>query len=95
MAIKTRGLSNEYGHEMTLEEFKRWLKKFDSDRDGRISREELQDAVRFTGGWFSTWKHRRAVNDADADGNGFIDEKEMNNLIEFAQRTLGVKIVAY
>ncbi|KAI4321520.1 hypothetical protein MLD38_034890 [Melastoma candidum] len=95
MAIKTRGLSKDGCREMTAEEFKRWLKKFDSDRDGKISREELQDAVRFTGGWFSTWKHRRAVNDADADGNGFIDDVEMNNLLEFAQRTLGMKIVAF
>ncbi|KAI4389546.1 hypothetical protein MLD38_001761 [Melastoma candidum] len=95
MAIKTRGVSTEDGHVMTAEEFKRWLKKFDSDRDGRISREELQDAIRFTGGLFSMWKQRRAVNAADADGNGFIDDDEMNNLVEFAQKTLGVKIVAF
>ncbi|GJN00344.1 hypothetical protein PR202_ga17769 [Eleusine coracana subsp. coracana] len=28
--------------EVTVEEFRAWLSQFDTDRDGRISREELQ-----------------------------------------------------
>ncbi|CAD6343838.1 unnamed protein product [Miscanthus lutarioriparius] len=32
--------------ELTVEEFRAWLAQFDADRDGRISREELQHALR-------------------------------------------------
>uniref|UniRef100_A0A6N2N069 EF-hand domain-containing protein n=1 Tax=Salix viminalis TaxID=40686 RepID=A0A6N2N069_SALVM len=69
----------------------RWLKTFDADKDGRISREELEDAM--PGGWFTRWKGKRGVRSADSDGNGFIEESEINNLVELAQKYLGVKIL--
>ncbi|KAG5573488.1 hypothetical protein H5410_063254 [Solanum commersonii] len=31
----------------------------------------------------------------DANGNRYIDENEFNNLVEFAQKNLGVRIVSY
>ncbi|KAB5526709.1 hypothetical protein DKX38_020556 [Salix brachista] len=76
---------------MSIEEFKRWLKTFDADKDGRISRKELEDAM--PGGWFTRWKGKRGVRSADSDGNGFIEESEINNLVELAQKYLGVKIL--
>ncbi|KAI9200453.1 hypothetical protein LWI28_008180 [Acer negundo] len=78
--------------EMTINEFKRWLKKLDADKDGRISREELADAVRGTGGWFARFKAKRGVRSVDSNGNGFIDESEFKNLVEFAEKHLGVRI---
>ncbi|URE00409.1 hypothetical protein MUK42_19756 [Musa troglodytarum] len=78
---------------MTVEEFKEWLMKFDTDRDGRISREELKRAIRSIRGRFSGWKSRRGISYADSDGSGFIDEGEMDNLVAFARKSLGLKIV--
>ncbi|KAK4859146.1 hypothetical protein QYF36_000178 [Acer negundo] len=76
---------------MTINEFKRWLKKLDADKDGRISREELADAVRGTGGWFARFKAKRGVRSVDSNGNGFIDESEFKNLVEFAEKHLDGK----
>lgn len=80
---------------MTAEEFKAWLKQFDSIGDERISRNELRSAIRRLGGWFSTWKSGEGMKQADADGNGFIDDGEISNLIAFAQKKLAMKIITY
>ncbi|CAL9179066.1 unnamed protein product [Musa hybrid cultivar] len=98
MAIRTTSTAattttRSVNGDMTVEEFKEWLMKFDTDRDGRISREELQRAIRSIRGRFSGWKSRRGIRYADSDGSGFIDEGEMDNLVEFAQTSLGLRIV--
>ncbi|GJM98607.1 hypothetical protein PR202_ga15635 [Eleusine coracana subsp. coracana] len=46
--------------------------------------------ARFTG-----WRSRQGISYADADGDGYIDDSEVDGLIEFAQKSLGLKIVAY
>lgn len=95
MAIKSRCVTSDGKRVMTTEELKRWLKKFDVDKDGRISKKELREAVRATGGRFARFKSRLGVRSADANGNGFVDEDELDNLVEFAQKHLGVKIVNF
>ncbi|KDP38366.1 hypothetical protein JCGZ_04291 [Jatropha curcas] len=95
MAIMaTRSIPDDGTREMTVEQFKRWLKSFDTDGDDRISNEELADAVRVKGGWFARWKGQRGIKSADSDGNGFVDENEIDNLIEFAQKHLRIKIIS-
>ncbi|KAE9457139.1 hypothetical protein C3L33_10952, partial [Rhododendron williamsianum] len=91
----TRSVSTDGKREMTIDEFKKWLKKFDINGDGRISEEDLREAVRASGGWFPGQKSKVGIRLADANGNGFIEESEIRNLAEFAQKHLGVKIVAY
>lgn len=86
--------SRDGRREMTVEQFKQRLKRFDGDRDGRISKSELREAVLANGGWFSRWKGHRGIRMADHDNDGFIDESEMKNLVEFAQAEFGVKIKA-
>lgn len=81
--------------ELTVEEFKNWLMRFDTDRDGRISKEELRRAIRSLGARYSGWKSGRGVRGADANGDGFLDDAEIENLISFAQRSLGLKIVVF
>ncbi|KAL7262108.1 hypothetical protein ACSBR1_000483 [Camellia fascicularis] len=91
----TRAVSSDGKREMTIEEFKQWLKKFDANKDGRMSEHELREAIHVAGGWFAGQKSRIGVRSADANGNGFIEDSEINNLVEFAQKNLGVRIVAY
>ncbi|KAI3968098.1 hypothetical protein MKX01_007884 [Papaver californicum] len=83
------------GKQMSMEEFKLWLKGFDKDGDGRISKQELREALRKAGGWFTTWKSGPGVRSADANHDGFINENEMSNLVGFATKELGIEIVYY
>ncbi|PPD84000.1 hypothetical protein GOBAR_DD19046 [Gossypium barbadense] len=59
-----------------MDEFKQWLKKFDADNDGRISKEEFLSAIYETGGQFAWCKSRRAIKSADAEGSGFVALEE-------------------
>ncbi|KAF7830635.1 polcalcin Phl p 7 [Senna tora] len=79
---------------MSLEEFKRWLMRFDGNGDGRISEVELREAVRVMKGWglFSSWNTKKAIKSADANHDGFIDHHEFNNLIHFADKHLNIII---
>ncbi|CAL5084103.1 unnamed protein product [Urochloa decumbens] len=79
---------------ITVPEFKRWLKQFDTNHDGRISRKELQEAIRRRGAWFSGLRAHFAVRHADRNHNGFVDDSEIDGLIEFAERELGFRITA-
>lgn len=95
MAIKSRGFSSDGKRIMSLEEFKQWLKKFDRNKDGRISRAELKEAISFTGGHFATWKSWRGLRSVDSNDNGFIDDNEISHLFEFAQKHLGIRIIDF
>lgn len=83
-------------HKLTPEEFKLWLMTFDDDKDGRISRDELRKAIRVTrGGRFTAFKGWRGVRSVDANRNGYIDINEIENLVDFADKVLGLKVVRY
>lgn len=80
--------------EMSEEDFKKWLKRFDSNRDGRITVEELRNAIKASGGWFfCTQKAKHGMKKADENFNGVIDDTEIGNLVEFAQKHMGVRII--
>uniref|UniRef100_A0A0D9XEI3 EF-hand domain-containing protein n=1 Tax=Leersia perrieri TaxID=77586 RepID=A0A0D9XEI3_9ORYZ len=82
-------------NENTVREFKEWLRQFDTDRDGRISRDELRQAMRAVGVKFTGIKCRRGMNLADADGDGYLDDSEIDGLIEYWGKRLGLGVVAY
>ncbi|KAK8940921.1 hypothetical protein KSP39_PZI010245 [Platanthera zijinensis] len=91
MAIK-HVRSSEAG--MTVEEFKDWLMRFDDDCDGRISKDELRKAIRSIGVRFSWWKSRRGIRLSDSNNDGLLDDGEIDNLVSFMQKDLGLKITA-
>ncbi|KAK4277495.1 hypothetical protein QN277_015487 [Acacia crassicarpa] len=80
---------------MSLEEFKRWLRCFDSNRDGRISHSELREAVRLSSGLFASWKSKSDIESSDANHNGFIDDCEFRNLAHFAEKYLHITITRF
>ncbi|KAM3275793.1 hypothetical protein ACQJBY_044264 [Aegilops geniculata] len=82
------------GDDMTADEFKEWIRRFDADRDGRISRDELRRAMRALRVRFTRRRSRSGISYADADGDGYIDDSEIDGLVEFARTNLGLRIVA-
>ncbi|KAI4336968.1 hypothetical protein L6164_015433 [Bauhinia variegata] len=82
-------------HVMSVDEFKRWLNRFDTNNDGRISKAELREAVRQTGAHFATWKTSRGFKSADINGDGFIDKNEFKNLVDFAEKYLNIIVVNF
>lgn len=92
----TKGISGDGAREMTVEEFRQWLKRFDSDGDGRISKEELQEAIHLVGGWFAKRRTRAALQSADANHDGFLNDDEIDRLlIHLAFNYFKVRIVPY
>ncbi|KAI8001189.1 hypothetical protein LOK49_LG09G00557 [Camellia lanceoleosa] len=81
-----KGLSPDDKIEMMIEQFKVWLmREYDAGKDGRISKNELREAVRAAGGWFSAWNSSHGIKSADKNGNGFVNENEIN-LADFGQK---------
>uniref|UniRef100_A0ACD5Y8U9 Uncharacterized protein n=2 Tax=Avena sativa TaxID=4498 RepID=A0ACD5Y8U9_AVESA len=96
MAIRnTQVATRSIDGDMTADEFKQWLCRFDVDRDGRISRDELRCAMRALRTRFSGYKSKRCIEYADTDGDGYIKDNEVDGLIDYAQRSLGLRIVTY
>ncbi|KAG9450905.1 hypothetical protein H6P81_010870 [Aristolochia fimbriata] len=80
--------------EMTVDGFKEWLKQFDADKDGRISKEELREALRNKGFGFlsAAWKGHKGVQHADRNKNGYVDIDEVDSLVALARNVWGMKI---
>lgn len=89
--VTTQPRSKDRITEVSMEEFKKWLKQFDGDGDGRIDKEE--EAIRATGGWFTKVKARRLLNSVDRNSNGFLDDDEITKLAVFAHKQFGFRIV--
>ncbi|KAK9012952.1 hypothetical protein V6N11_023619 [Hibiscus sabdariffa] len=79
--------------EMTVDEFKAWLSRFDADHDGQINKEELKDALHSLRVRFGWWKARQGMKEADCNHDGQIESaKEIEKLVNFAQKRLHMKI---
>lgn len=78
--------------EMSINEFRAWIMRFDADRDGSINKDELKHALHSIRSWFTWWKAREAIKEADTNANGQIDAKEIEKLATYAQHHLNMKI---
>ncbi|KAB1199686.1 putative calcium-binding protein CML10 [Morella rubra] len=68
----------------TEEQLRGMFKRFDTNRDGRLNRQELRNAFRGLGSAASGWRAFRAIGHADGNGDGQISESELDNLVEYA-----------
>ncbi|KVI02684.1 Calcium-binding EF-hand [Cynara cardunculus var. scolymus] len=94
MAIM-RCIRLEPNRSMTVDEFRAWLRTYDDNHDGRISQEELKEALHGLKIWFGRWKAQKAMASVDSNRSGAIDNAtEMEKLVKFAQKHLHFKIYA-
>ncbi|TXG52396.1 hypothetical protein EZV62_021565 [Acer yangbiense] len=57
------------------------FKRYDTDHDGCLSREELTSAFHSLGSIFPGW---RALHHADANKDGYVSESEFQQLVNYA-----------
>ena len=62
------------------------FKKFDTNNDNKLSREDLKKAFAYLGSDIPNFRADRALVHADANKDGFIDEREMDELVKYAVR---------
>ncbi|KAL5777800.1 hypothetical protein ACOSP7_010726 [Xanthoceras sorbifolium] len=68
---------------LTEEQWKVWLRGFDTNGDGRLSKEELKNALESLGSSFPTWRSWRALYHADENGDGYISDNELDGLVKY------------
>lgn len=68
------------------EEMKEIFREHDLDGDGRLSISELVKAFGFLGNILPFYKAHYGLAHADADGDGFICEDELDKLVNYAEK---------
>ncbi|KAK7859722.1 polcalcin jun o 2 [Quercus suber] len=64
---------------LSEEQLKGLLKRYDTNGDGKLSKNELKAAFRSLGLHFSGWRAGQALRHADANGDGYAWPKLSNN----------------
>ncbi|KAK3231391.1 hypothetical protein Dsin_003272 [Dipteronia sinensis] len=68
----------------TMEQLRGMFWRYDTNRDGRLSRKELKEAFNCLGSSIPGWRAHRALNRADDNGDGYISEEEVDELVSYA-----------
>ncbi|KAK3029433.1 hypothetical protein RJ639_037718 [Escallonia herrerae] len=77
---------------LSKEDLRGLLKRFDTDGNGKLSKDELKVAFQSLGLRLSGWRAGRAVRRTDADGDGQISEDEMLELVKYCTTKWGFSI---
>ncbi|KAK7858610.1 calcium-binding protein cml39 [Quercus suber] len=59
------------------------FKSHDADGDGKLSREELKKAFKYLGSRWCSYRTEQALRCTDANDDGYIDEKELERLVDY------------
>ncbi|KAM4129505.1 hypothetical protein ACJW30_01G028600 [Castanea mollissima] len=62
------------------------FKKFDANNDNQLSKEELKRAFPYLGSIIPGIRANRGLHHADANKDGFVNEREIDELIKYAVR---------
>ncbi|KAK8571351.1 hypothetical protein V6N13_103478 [Hibiscus sabdariffa] len=68
---------------LTKAQVKAILQRFDSDGDCRLSKKELESALYYIGSHLPGWRATQALNTADRNHDGYINDSEMDDLVEY------------
>ncbi|KAG6672150.1 hypothetical protein I3842_16G044100 [Carya illinoinensis] len=71
---------------LTADQLQAIVKKYDANKDGGLNKEELEDGFRALGAYLPGWRARRALNHADANGDGLIKGEELRTLLQYASK---------
>ena len=71
---------------LSEEQLKGLLKRYDTNGDRKLSKKELKAAFRSLGLHFSGWRAGQALRHADANGDGYVSEDEMKELVKYAMK---------
>lgn len=62
------------------------FKKFDTDGDKKLSKDELKAAFEYLGSYIPGWQAFLGLQLADANRDGFVNEDELNALVAYASK---------
>ncbi|XVF60066.1 hypothetical protein PTKIN_Ptkin08bG0013200 [Pterospermum kingtungense] len=60
------------------------FRRLDSNKDGRLSRQELKNAFNSLGSKLPTYRALMGLYKADENRDGYITEEEMDKLVQYA-----------
>ncbi|KAJ0086414.1 hypothetical protein Patl1_08963 [Pistacia atlantica] len=98
--MQTRGIANECGRigghkpapiPYTEEQLKGMFWRFDKNGDRRLSKQELKAAFKELGALIPGFRANRGLHHADANGDGYISDEEVDKLVKYAYQ-LGYKV---
>ncbi|KAL0017370.1 hypothetical protein SO802_004439 [Lithocarpus litseifolius] len=70
----------------TEDQLRQIFKKYDTNNDNLLSREELKKAFNYLGSVIPGIRANRGLHHADANKDGFVNEREMDELVKYAVR---------
>ena len=68
----------------TEDQLRNIFKKYDTNNDNMLSREELKKAFDYLGSLIPGFRADRGLHHADANKDGYVNEREMDDLVKYA-----------
>ncbi|KAF3960840.1 hypothetical protein CMV_014478 [Castanea mollissima] len=68
------------------DQLRKVFKKYDTNNDNLLSKEELKKAFEYLGSIIPGFRANRGLHHADANKDGYINEREMDELVKYAVR---------